>query len=156
MKTRAILATLLLAITFVSCDKDNAGDTTKPEINLISPAEGGVLGATGEGIHFEMELSDDVALASYKVEIHNNFDGHEHTTKSDEDTVDFTYLNTWTDMAGQRNATIHHHEIVIPTNATHGDYHFIVYCVDEAGNESYVVHNITIEDEGDDHDHDDE
>ncbi len=155
MKTKAIFAALFVAATLTSCESD--GDTTKPVIDLTSPAEDEVLGATGEGIHFDMELSDDVALASYKVEIHNNFDGHEHTKSDDSsETVDFAYTNTWTDIAGQRNATIHHHEIVIPADATHGDYHFIVYCVDEAGNESYVVRNVTIEEEGEDHDHDEE
>lgn len=162
MKTKAILAALLVSAAFVACDKDDAGDTTKPVINLISPAEGEAIAADGEGMHFEMELSDNVALASYKVEIHNNFDGHDHSTsdskaddETSDETVDFTYNNTWDDIAGQLNATIHHHEIVIPTNATHGDYHFMVYCVDAAGNESYVVANVVIGEDSD-HDHDEE
>lgn len=155
MKTLEIFATLTLALTLASCEAD--GDTTKPEITLESPAEGETFAADGDGIHFEMELSDDVALGSYKVEIHNNFDGHDHAsvTVMRSETVDFSYTNTWYDIAGQRNATIHHHEIVIPADATHGDYHFMVYCVDAAGNESYVVRNVVIGDD-DDHDHDDE
>ncbi len=152
MKTRTIFAALLASTLLLSCEAD--GDTTKPVINLESPAEGATLGADGEGIHFEMELSDNEGLASYKVEIHNNFDGHDHDSKSE--TVDFAYNNTWTDIAGQLNATIHHHEIVIPEDATHGDYHFIVYCVDVAGNESYVVRNVVIDAEGEEHDHDEE
>ncbi len=153
MKTTTILSTALMALALTSCDKDNAGDTTKPEINLISPAEGATLGTDGD-VHFEMELSDDTALGSYKVEIHSNFDGHTHASVTR--TTDFSYNNTWSDIESQRNATIHHHEIIIPADATHGDYHFIVYCTDAAGNESYVVRNIEIESEGEEHDHDEE
>lgn len=151
MKLTSILAILTIFTLLTSCKKE--GDTTKPVIDLISPAEGAVLG-TGDDVHFEMELSDDIELASYKVDIHNNFDGHEHSKSSDDsETTDFSYNNTWSDISGLRNTTVHHHEIVIPEDATHGDYHFVVYCADAAGNESYVVVNVTIEDEGDDHDH---
>ncbi|MFI3287979.1 MAG: DUF4625 domain-containing protein [Rikenellaceae bacterium] len=158
MKKQIFLAAAIFtSFTFVSCTE--SGDTTKPVITLESPAEGEVLAADGEGIHFEMELEDNEGLASYKVEIHSNFDGHSHSvsSKTDSDateTVDFSFNQTWTDIAGQKNATIHHHEIVIPTDATHGDYHFIVYCLDEAGNESYVVRSIEIGDESsEEHDH---
>ena len=48
----------------------------------------------------------------------------------------------------QKNARIHHHEIVIPENATPGRYHFMVFCTDAAGNESYVVRNIVLSNEG--------
>lgn len=157
MKTTTLFTALVITTSLVSCSKDG-GDTTKPEINLTSPAEGATLGTDGD-VHFEMELSDDVALGSYKVEIHSNFDGHTHAsvTRSDSDeTTAFSYNNTWSDIEGQRNATIHHHEIIIPADATHGDYHFIVYCTDAAGNESYVVRNIEIEAEGEEHDHDEE
>lgn len=156
MKNKILLATLFAA-ALISCDE--SGDNTKPVINLISPTDGEAVAADGEGIHFEMELSDDKGLASYKVEIHSNFDGHSHSVAArseddSEETVDFYYNNTWDDIAGQLNATIHHHEIIIPTDATHGDYHFMVYCTDEAGNESYVVSSIEIGDEEEDHDHD--
>ncbi|MDR1937160.1 MAG: DUF4625 domain-containing protein, partial [Tannerellaceae bacterium] len=51
---------------------------------------------------------------------------------------------------------IHHHEILIPDNATPGDYHLEVFCTDAAGNESFVVVNIELGYEGSDHDHEDE
>ncbi len=154
MKT-PLLLTAIFAASLISCSE--TGDTTKPVINLISPTDGEAVAADGEGMHFEMELSDDKGLAAYKIEIHSNFDGHSHSvaarSEDDSETVDFYYNNTWDDIAGQLNATVHHHEIVIPTDATHGDYHFIVYCTDEAGNESYVVSSIEI---GEDSDHDHE
>ncbi len=157
MKTsKFITVAILLAssISFVACNKKE-GDTTKPEINLVSPAEGDTLFAGGEhGIHFEMEVSDDVALGSYKVDIHNAFDGHSHKSEEvhEHEGVAFAYNNSWNDIKDKRNADIHHHEIVIPANAAHGEYHFVVYCTDAAGNESKVVRNVVIA-EGKDHDH---
>ncbi|MDR1896142.1 MAG: DUF4625 domain-containing protein [Prevotellaceae bacterium] len=155
MKTiiKFTVISLVMAAMFISCDKKDSGDTTKPVINLIEPEEGDVL-LIGSDVHFEMELSDDEMLHSYKVEIHNNFDGHSHETKADsEDTVDFSFDRSW-DVSGKKNADIHHHEIIIPENATPGDYHLTVFCTDAAGNESHVVINIELSHEGEAHDHD--
>jgi hypothetical protein len=104
-------------------------------------------------------LSDNEALASYKVNIHGAFDGHEHsaTTRATEDSVAFE--KTWMDsdfivlgeepIAGKRSVTIHHHLIEIPetvngTPLKEGHYHFIVYCTDQAGQESFIAREIEI------------
>ncbi|MDR1330926.1 MAG: DUF4625 domain-containing protein [Tannerella sp.] len=141
----------VLSLTFASCEKDS--DTTKPVINLIEPEEGDVLQIGGD-VHFDMELSDDVMLASYKVEIHSNFDGHEHETRAGEATEPFFFDRSW-DVSGQRNALIHHHEIVVPENAEPGDYHLMVYCTDAAGNEAHIARNIVLSHEGGEHEHED-
>ena len=72
------IISIITSISFTSCSNDNEGDTTPPVINLTAPTEGAVL-KIGSDIHFDMELSDNEMLSSYKVEIHNNFDGHNHT-----------------------------------------------------------------------------
>lgn len=156
MKTSTILSVAALAASiFVSCNKDN-GDTTKPVINLIEPEDGDELLIGGEhGIHFEMEVSDNEALASYKIDIHNNFDHHGHS-KADDATVAFTFSRTYNDIAGKKNATVHHHDILIPANATPGDYHLVVYCTDAAGNESYVARDIVLSLTTPEHDHDED
>ncbi len=149
------LAVALISVFAVSCDKEENSDTTKPVINLESPAEGDTLHAGDDyGVHFAMELSDDVALASYKVNIHNAA-GHTHSVdmRAEHEHESFEYNKVWEDVAGLLNKYIHHHEIVIPASAEHGEYHFMVYCTDEAGNELYVVRNVYI-DECDGHDHD--
>lgn len=163
MKTNySSLITLCLAAMFlgaqVSCE---SGDTTKPVINLVEPAEGDVL-EIGKDVHFEMEVSDNDLLREYKVEIHNNFDGHSHeaTRAGDDDEelvqlVPFYFEQTW-DISGKKNATVHHHDIVIPANAQPGDYHLEVFCTDASGNEAYIVRNIELAYEGADHDHDHE
>jgi uncharacterized membrane protein len=149
---------MMASIFVVSCDKkNNDGDTVKPVINLIEPEEGDVL-QIGDDVHFEMELSDDVALGSYKVNIHHNFDGHGHEQKADEgeETVAFEFNREWNDISGKKNTTVHHHEIEIPENATPGDYHLMVYCTDAAGNESYITVNVELSHEGEEHDHEHE
>lgn len=121
MKTRfyfpMIISLLVISVSLLTAcgDSDNPlSDTTKPVIDLKSPAEGGVLAIGSEhGVHFEMDLSDDVMLKSYKIEIHNNFDHHSHDTRTAETTVDFTFNKSY-DVSEQRTAHIHHHDIVIP------------------------------------------
>lgn len=144
MKTKnyfiAILA--ISAATFFSCD-NNDSDTTKPVIELHEPAEGqALLIGSEEGVHFEMDLSDDVMLKSYKIDIHNNFDHHSHgRTRVERGGTAFSFNRSY-DVSGQKTAHIHHHDIVIPADATPGNYHLMVYCTDVAGNESYIARNI--------------
>ncbi len=143
---------IILSAAAVSCDK-NEGDTTMPVINLIEPEDGDVL-TIGDEIHLDMELSDDVMLKSYKVDIHSNFDGHAHSSslnvRSDVGTtVDFTFNKSW-DVSG-KNEYVHHHEIKIPANATPGSYHLMIYCTDAAGNESRVARGIVLSTEGGEH-----
>ncbi|MDR2691218.1 MAG: DUF4625 domain-containing protein [Dysgonamonadaceae bacterium] len=143
----------MLAIILNGCKEDS--DTEKPVIKLEEPAEGDTLQIGGDhGVHFEAEFSDNEALASYKVDIHHNFDGHTHAMRSSAETgetVDFEFNRSWA-ISG-RNVPIHHHEITIPENAPPGDYHLMVYCTDAAGNESYIAVNVVLSHEaGDDHD----
>lgn len=143
-----VIGMLLTAIAFTSCKKDDV-DSTKPTINVVEPANEDVLYA-GDEIHFECEFADDVELKSYKVDIHINDDGHTHTKTILEEENPWTYNNTWDFETGKKNASIHHHEIVIPetidgVEIEHGDYHFGIYCTDAAGNESSVFIDIEIE-----------
>jgi hypothetical protein len=143
------------AIVFNGCKEDS--DTQKPVINLEEPAEGEILQIGGEhGVHFECEFTDNEALASYKVNIHPNFDGHTHSkvvsTRSEAQTVDFEFERSWT-LSG-RNAAIHHHDIIIPENATPGDYHLMIYCTDAAGNESHIAVKVELSHEAGEHEHD--
>jgi hypothetical protein len=78
MKTKYSILLLLAAVTaFSGCESDDI-DTRKPQIVLSEPAEEEAY-APGSAIHFVVTLSDNVALASYKVNIHGAFDGHTHS-----------------------------------------------------------------------------
>lgn len=147
MKKTIISATVILALAiFMSaCEK---GDTEKPVITINAPETEEVL-YIGQDVHFEVEFSDNVELNSYKVDIHSNFDGHSHKNLS-EDGVAWSFQQSWEFDEGQKNAHVHHHEIVIPDDidgeeiAT-GDYHFMVYCTDAEGNESWVAVPVEIQ-----------
>lgn len=162
MKTSKIFSIVALSALFSlgSCSSDdNNIDTEKPVILLNAPKEGAKLVA-GKDIHFDMEVSDNVMLGSYKIDIHDNSDNHNHSSalSAKEELVPFTFNKTWS-LKGQKNADVHHHEIIIPATAKPGNYHFVVYLLDEAGNQSMVARAITIvgpdqAGDPDDHDHD--
>lgn len=186
MKKSVLIAAIMLKAVFglVSCDSENL-DNEKPVVKIVSPMEDELV-KPGSAIHFEVELSDNVALASYKVEIHGVFDGHSHgdehgdtrsgfaTTRAASDSVEFS--RTWLEsyfialgeepIAGKRNASVHHHHMEIPATLIRtvdgeqkemplreGHYHFIVYCTDESGQESFASTEIYISYDADGHDH---
>ena len=98
------MISLLATVTFMfsSCDNDDSSDTTKPLIELHEPEEGQALEIGNEhGVHFEMDLSDDVMLKSYKIEIHSNFDHHSHggNSRAAQETVDFSFNRSY-DVSG--------------------------------------------------------
>ena len=152
----------IICVSFSACDEDEA-DTTKPVITLDEPEDGDSL-RIGECVHFECDFSDDEALGSYLIEIHNNFDGHGHKISSSqtrgEDTEAFYFKKSY-DISNLRNTHVHHHDIVISDDATPGAYHLIVYCTDAAGNQAMVARDIILSHDAEshhhhDHDHDHE
>ena len=186
MKKSVLIAAIVLIAVFglVSCDNENL-DNERPVVKIVSPMEDELV-KPGNDIHFEVELSDNVALASYKVNIHGAFDGHEHgdghsdtrsgfaTTRAASDSVEFT--RTWLEsdfialgeepIAGKRNASVHHQHMEIPATVIRtidgeqkemplreGHYHFIVYCTDESGQESFASTEIYISYDAENHDH---
>ena len=146
MKTKILFSIFLLSsslILLMSCGDDNE-DLTKPEISLNSPEEGAVfLIGDEDGVCFDADLEDDVMLSSYKLNIHSNFDGHGHARLDNASTVDFRLEQTY-DISGKKNAHVHHHDIVIPANATPGKYHFMIFCTDASGNEIFIARNIVL------------
>lgn len=169
---------LLSMLAFVACEKEEV-DNEKPVILLHAPTDGEAI-KPGSDIHFDVEFSDNVALSSYKVNIHGAFDGHTHgvanpSLRATDEGEEFE--RTWFEaefiemgeepIAGKRSVTIHHHRMVIPETISRtvngqtvemplkeGHYHFMVYCTDEAGLESFVAKEITISYDAEDHDHD--
>ena len=186
MKKSLLIAAIVLKAVFglVSCESESL-DNEKPVVKIVSPMDDELV-KPGSGIHFEVELSDNVALASYKVNIHGAFDGHGHgdghddmgtrsaTSRAASDSVEFT--RTWLEsdfialgeepIAGKRNASVHHHHMEIPTTIIRtidgeqkemplreGHYHFMVYCTDESGQESFASTEIVISYDADDSNH---
>lgn len=152
MKKKALYVFMSLTlVAFVSCSSDDA-DTEKPVIENVEPHNGDTL-VIGEKIHFEADFSDNDKLASYRIEIHNNFDNHGHKSVvaglTDSTGYAFAFDSVWTDIAGLRNAHAHHHSIAIPAkkggkSTREGKYHFIIYCLDQAGNMSVLTREVTL------------
>ncbi len=164
MKLKSILAAAVLAAALVSCN--DKGDTTQPLIELVNPAEGSAF-ARGSEMCVFMHLSDDTALESFKINIHNNFNGHSHGSKAeDHDHEDFNHDTANAFKYNETSETLDGYsisglvntspdvDIEIPVDASYGDYHIMVYCYDAAGNESYVARSFQITEDGKPHLHD--
>ncbi|GHA37885.1 hypothetical protein GCM10007103_19310 [Salinimicrobium marinum] len=164
MKTRLIyLFSIIASLSLTSCSEDDdvAIDTQAPQISIAEPHEEEEIAPGGE-IHFDAIFTDNVELASYKVEVHNSFDGHTHSVLKQENGQDnpWSYSEVFTIEAGQTSFEAHHH-IAVPAEingepVSEGHYHFGVYVTDAAGNESQAFLELHIEarhEDHDDHDH---
>ena len=174
MKKSLYLAGIVLlgAVAFMACDTENT-DNEKPVITVMEPAEDEAV-MPGSAVHFVVQFADNVALASYKVDIHSAFDGHTHNaavngaigTRAATDSVAFE--KTWlesdfialgeTPIAGKKQAYVAHQHIVIPSTVNgkplkEGHYHFIVYCTDSSGQESFIAREIVIAYDAVEHEH---
>ena len=171
--TAFVLLGLMTLIT--ACEKENI-DNEKPVIRLVSPVEDETILA-GNSVSFEVEFSDNVALGSYKVDIHGALEDHPHdhaTSKSrsastlatdDDEAVEF--IKIWMEsefislgeepISGKESVLVKHLLIEIPETINRnvngeikamplkeGHYHFIVYCTDEVGQESFISREIYI------------
>lgn len=131
-----IISTLLI---FSSCDEgEDIIDTTAPTIEVEEPVNGEYFIA-GDYVHFEAKFTDDFELATYNMEIHDNFGGHAHgriaNAKSDPSLIKWVYKQSFLIPEGVTLfQAILEDEIDIPSNAMAGPYHFIVQAIDQAGN----------------------
>jgi hypothetical protein len=147
MKNQILIYTASLFSLFVvqSCSTDDENtDTTKPFIVLISPEEDQHF-HPGETINFHAVFSDNVELASYKIEIHHAGDGHTHKNENAE-----WYFVYTAPISGNQTTYNALHEIEIPMEIAGeaievGHYHLGVYLIDASGNEQQHFMEIEIE-----------
>ncbi|TQI70542.1 uncharacterized protein DUF4625 [Gramella sp. Hel_I_59] len=154
-----ILAVLLTVTAFTACsDDDDALDSQKPTIVMSEPEDGEAFEIGGE-LHFDIDLTDNDGLASYKVDIHNNFDGHTHSVVKQETEEPWSYQQTF-QIDGNPTSFEAHEHIAILEGIAEGEYHLGVIVVDAAGNQEEAFVEIMLGHEGDhdhdDHDHDDD
>lgn len=161
-KLKSILTLFIAAVLFTSCssDDDAALDTQKPTIAITEPNNDEELAPGGE-VHFVAVFTDNVALASYKIEIHDDFDDHTHAqAKNTHDVNPWSFEQVYTIPAGQTSFNADEHiDIPITFNGepiSEGIYHFGIYVTDTSGNEEQAFLSIHIEgehtEEGQSHD----
>lgn len=148
-KLVGIMATLVFA---ASCKKE---DVTKPVVSDLEVGANDTIHA-GDGIHLDFYAEDNEELDYYRIVIHPE-DEDEHKSLRMEDDEAFEFDSTfYANFNGLKNATVHHHEIMVPEHAEEGHYHFDLTVADKAGNttEEEVDLVLSHEDHEDDDEHD--
>lgn len=162
-KLNSILTLFVAALFLTACssDDDATPDTDKPAITIIEPHNEDEFAPGGE-IHFEALFTDNVELRSYKIEIHDDFDGHDHaTTKSSQETNEmnpWSFDETFTIPAGETSFNAEQHidipSVINGNPISEGRYHFGVFLTDAAGNQTEAFVEIYIaEHSGEEHTH---
>lgn len=132
MKKYRFIYPFAFIATLFSCSSDDNSptDTEKPTIVINTPTDEQEFHLSGE-IHTNISFSDNVELASYKIDIHFAGDGHAHRQVQDE-FIEWNYETTG--VVSGKNDEIDL-LITIPENVKQGHYHFGVYALDQAGNQ---------------------
>lgn len=125
-------------ILFAGCDDLELIDTTAPTIEVKVPEQGFTIIA-GDFLPFEAAFIDDFELATYNIEIHDNFGGHSHgriaRTYNDPSLSKWSFKESFLMPDGLTLfQAFFDEEVLIPSNALAGPYHFIVQAIDKAGN----------------------
>lgn len=145
MKKTKSLATLLIGLlALASCSSDNNEiDTEYPVIDISAsnafPIQCSEI-TRGQKITFRAKFTDNVALGSYSLDIHHNFDHHTHSTEVNNCVADpikkpinpMLYINSVTIPNGEKSYEAVQ-EITIPTDIDPGDYHFMIRLTDKEG-----------------------
>ncbi len=119
------LATLALGLA--SCSKDE--DTDKPVIAAVTLEDEFV--AAGSEIGIILNFTDNEGLKEYKIDIHDDFDGHNHGKTASTVKFETVVINAISGVS--LNDTV---QVAVPANTTAGPYHIGVYVLDAEGNQS--------------------
>ncbi len=128
----------------LSCSRD--AETVDTEYPVI---DGNFAGAfpqqcgtvrRGETFVFKARFSDNVALGSFSLDVHDNFDHHSHSTEVEacdmapvkEAETPFTYIESF-DIPGAPKTYEAEVEIAVPAEVDPGDYHFLMRVTDREG-----------------------
>jgi uncharacterized membrane protein len=128
-----LLSTILVfSVAFTSCKKEEV-DNTAPVISSVSePLDNDTL-FTGNELHVEATITDDVELSQLKIDIHSA-DGHSHGKIAAGALWEKIVIMN---LSGT-SQTIHEH-IEIPADIAAGAYHVIFTAVDKSGNSSEIL-----------------
>lgn len=120
----------ILAISLFSCTK---ADKSKPELDLLSPADNDVVIA-GTVAKVKFHASDNNELSQVYINIHDSFNGHGHT-KSTITPFKITVVENLVGTEVDKEI-----DILIPDTAAAGPYHLEISVVDAKANLSKTIY----------------
>ncbi len=133
---------VLMILISVSCSKE-AADMEYPEIDRTYgdafPVQCSVI-ERGKTFLFKARFTDNAALGSFGVDIHDNFDQHSHSTEVQQCVMDdkkegenpFIYIRSF-DISGSPHMYEAEVEIDVPADVDPGDYHMMIRVTDREG-----------------------
>ncbi|WP_047246432.1 DUF4625 domain-containing protein [Maribacter thermophilus] len=147
---------LFLALTIFSCSSDDGigKDEEKPTIS-IDYEEGFPQACEqlvrGETYNFRAQVTDNMALASYSLDIHHNFDHHTHDDQAEDCDLEekkdamnpMIFIENYTIEEGVASYEINI-SLTIPDDVDTGDYHCSYSVTDETGWQSRTSVDIKI------------
>jgi len=138
--------TMLLGVLFFtgcSSSDDDFTDTVSPEIDQSIPGAFPLSCSQvqrGETFTFKVRFTDNLELGSYGIDIHNNFDHHNHDTETGNCPMDpvktpenpFVLIKNQSIPGGLKTYDAEM-EIEVPADVDPGDYHFMIKVTDKTG-----------------------
>ena len=131
------LSILAMLAIFNSCSNDDK-DTEKPTIQIISPIDESAY-EIGGNINITFTLTDNEALKSYKIDIHEN-DGHNHGPRAESETpLSYQLVENISGKTFTKTVVV-----TIPADSELTEYHLGIFAIDASGNEneSYIGFHI--------------
>lgn len=138
---KKIFLYIVAVFVIVGCQKEDI-DKTPPSIDAgydAFPLQCDEI-KRGETFNFRARFTDDTALGSYGIDIHNNFNQHNHSTEVGVCHIDplkspvkpYVLIKNYEIPEGLKfyEANV---SIDVPEDVDTGDYHFVVKVTDKAG-----------------------
>ena len=143
-----ILLAGMLITSISACSDDSEVDAEKPVIDIsftgAFPTQCDTL-YFGERFTLKMKFSDNVELGAYSIDIHDNFDGHSHSTEVTQCNADpvkdpvnpYVFIDDYSIPTGSKEFETNLSIMVPEGNGStlydEGDYHFFIALTDKEG-----------------------
>ena len=138
-KSSLLISVVVSLLVFVACENDDdLVDVDAPVITVNEPVYGEAFEA-GEPLHFNVLFEDNNELATFNIDIHNDFDSHAHGRRN---LNPFEYEESF-ELTGKSDDVLE--DILIPADATAGPYHLTVEAIDAEGNATTFADGSSVE-----------
>ncbi|MDN3665924.1 DUF4625 domain-containing protein [Algibacter miyuki] len=147
---------LLFMSLLASCSSDDGGNKDEEKPTITINYNGGVPQGCaqlvkGETYNFKAKVTDNLALASYSLDIHHNFDHHTHDDQGEQCDLEevkqvvnpLIFMENYTLESGLTSYEINI-SITIPDDIDIGDYHCAYSVTDATGWQSRTSIDIKI------------